>query len=447
MLTPSKDSLRSSFPLPPTPAYPGYPQPMPTSPHPDKTPNTTTPKNKKNAAETTVSSNHLFTTSSPLSVARPLDSPTSLPLDRFTAHASHLHQRPVSSRSNSNVIITSTLPTEDHHHHHHHGAHANTDLQGQRSAGPHPHAPSSSSSTSSSSMSVRSFQAQARNVVASWTGFGSTASPVDGPDGNSSSTGAHANHQQNRPSEMMAIAEARLFTQQLMHQQQDSRTSTGSVTGGRSVLGSVMGRGMGASTIGGGTGSGGHSSPVLGGDEPNEQTLLLTRPLWVQDQDAAACRICARTFNAVRRKVLYTKKDTDKGSVTLRFFSCAHIVVFLPTTLCVDCYPPPFIPYFFLLCTRWMGILDPAFPSHPNVFARFKQRWSGGATFCSGPSGVVSVLAIRAPRGCLLVWTMEYGEYLLLLRSSCMNYAQMAWQAQTTVVMPAVCLSFSSLIR
>ncbi|KAF8957082.1 hypothetical protein BGZ52_013335, partial [Haplosporangium bisporale] len=97
----------------------------------------------------------------------------------------------------------------------------------------------------------------------------------------------------------MAIAEARLFTQQLLHQQQDLRTSTGSVTGGRSVLGS-MGRG-GASTIGG-AGSGGHSSPVLGGDEPSEQTLLLTRPLWVQDQDAAACRICARTFNAVRRK-------------------------------------------------------------------------------------------------------------------------------------------------
>ncbi|KAI9239541.1 MAG: hypothetical protein BYD32DRAFT_410847 [Podila humilis] len=266
---------------------------MPTSPHPDKTPNTTTPKNKKNVAETTFSSNHLSTTS-PHSVARPLDSPTSLPLDRFTAHASHLHQRPVSSRSNSNVIITSTLPTEDHHHH---GAHANTGSQGQRAAGPHPHASSSSSSTSSSSsMSVRSFQAQARNVVASWTGFGSTASPVDGPDGNSAGA---PNQQQNRPSEMMAIAEARLFTQQLLHQQQDSRTSTGSVTGGRSVLGS-MGRG-GASTIGG-AGSGGHSSPVLGGDEPSEQTLLLTRPLWVQDQDAAACRICARTFNAVRRK-------------------------------------------------------------------------------------------------------------------------------------------------
>lgn len=348
MLTPSKDSLRSSFPLPPTPAYPGYPQPMPTSPHPDKTPNTTTPKNKKNAAETTVSSNHLSTTSSPQSVARPLDSPTSLPLDRFTAHASHLHQRPVSSRSNSNVIITSTLPTEDHHHHHH-GAHANTDLQGQRSAGPHPHAPSSSSSTSSSSMSVRSFQAQARNVVASWTGFGSTASPVDGPDGNNSSTGAHANHQQNRPSEMMAIAEARLFTQQLMHQQQDSRTSTGSVTGGRSVLGSVMGRGMGASTIGGGTGSGGHSSPVLGGDEPNEQTLLLTRPLWVQDQDAAACRICARTFNAVRRKVLYTKKDTDKGRVTLRFFPArTSLFFFQPPCALIVTHPLSF-PIFFSL--------------------------------------------------------------------------------------------------
>ncbi|KAG0029240.1 hypothetical protein BGZ82_008067 [Podila clonocystis] len=108
----------------------------------------------------------------------------------------------------------------------------------------------------------------------------------------------------------MAIAEARLFTQQLMqHQMQNQdlrRTSLTGSSSGRSLFGSVLGRGA-TSTIGGGgagtgTGSGGHSSPVLGSDEPSEQTLLLARPLWVQDQDAAACRICARTFNAVRRK-------------------------------------------------------------------------------------------------------------------------------------------------
>ncbi|KAF9297885.1 hypothetical protein BGZ74_009606 [Mortierella antarctica] len=116
----------------------------------------------------------------------------------------------------------------------------------------------------------------------------------------------------------MAIAEARLFTQQLMQQQmqnQDLRRTSLTESSGRSLFGSVLGRGAAASTIGGGggggtgtgtggteTGSGGHSSPVLGGDDPSEQTLLLARPLWVQDQDAAACRICTRTFNAVRRK-------------------------------------------------------------------------------------------------------------------------------------------------
>ncbi|KAF9309034.1 hypothetical protein BG003_010288 [Podila horticola] len=117
----------------------------------------------------------------------------------------------------------------------------------------------------------------------------------------------------------MAIAEARLFTQQLMQQQMQNqdlrRTSLTGSSSGRSLFGSVLGRGAATSTIGGGgggtgtggtgtgAGSGGHSSPVIGGDEPSEQTLLLARPLWVQDQDAAACRICARTFNAVRRKV------------------------------------------------------------------------------------------------------------------------------------------------
>ncbi|KAG0027631.1 hypothetical protein BGZ81_005437 [Podila clonocystis] len=162
----------------------------------------------------------------------------------------------------------------------------------------------------SSSLSVRSFQAQARNVVASLTGFGSAS--TDDASGVENGNGSVAQiHQAHQPqSEMMAIAEARLFTQQLMqHQMQNQdlrRTSLTGSSSGRSLFGSVLGRGA-TSTIGGGgagtgTGSGGHSSPVLGSDEPSEQTLLLARPLWVQDQDAAACRICARTFNAVRRK-------------------------------------------------------------------------------------------------------------------------------------------------
>ncbi|KAK3820902.1 MAG: FYVE zinc finger-domain-containing protein [Linnemannia elongata] len=149
---------------------------------------------------------------------------------------------------------------------------------------------------------------------------------------------------------MTALAEARLFAQQLHQQQQqqqlqqqqyqqlgnnsltqsglqliynnsnnnnnnnnysyagsnngDSRRS--SMTGARSTAGSVMSGRL--SALGGGVGGG--TSPVLGGgvvhfsggDEPAEQTLLLARPYWVPDQDAAACRICAKGFNAVRRK-------------------------------------------------------------------------------------------------------------------------------------------------
>ncbi|KAG0321059.1 hypothetical protein BGZ97_012220 [Linnemannia gamsii] len=154
--------------------------------------------------------------------------------------------------------------------------------------------------------------------------------------------------QQQSPSQMTALAEARLFAQQLHQQQQqqqlqqeqnqhlgnsnafaqsglqlnhnnnnsinynyassssgDSRRS--SMTGARSTAGSAMSGRL--STLGGGAGGG--TSPVLGGglihisggDEPAEQTLLLARPYWVPDQDAAACRICAKGFNAVRRKI------------------------------------------------------------------------------------------------------------------------------------------------
>ncbi|KAG0258802.1 hypothetical protein BG011_003060 [Mortierella polycephala] len=118
-------------------------------------------------------------------------------------------------------------------------------------------------------------------------------------------------------SQMIALTQARLFAQQLQQQQQhhknvnqtaDHRDASRRISwisaSSRSVVGSMMsGQGNAAvSTIGG-------ASPLLGGgqgrfnnDEPAEQTLLLVRPVWVQDQDAAACHICARTFNAVRRK-------------------------------------------------------------------------------------------------------------------------------------------------
>ncbi|KAG0375593.1 hypothetical protein BGX24_008883 [Mortierella sp. AD032] len=157
--------------------------------------------------------------------------------------------------------------------------------------------------------------------------------------------------QRQSPSQMTALAEARLFAQQLHQQQQqqlqlqhqqqyqqhgnnssaqsglqlnfnnnnnnnysyassnngDSRRS--SMTGVRSTAGSVM-SGRLSTLGGGGGGSAGGTSPVLGGgvvnisggDEPAEQTLLLARPYWVPDQDAAACRICTKGFNAVRRK-------------------------------------------------------------------------------------------------------------------------------------------------
>ncbi|KAF9197782.1 hypothetical protein BGZ49_001634 [Haplosporangium sp. Z 27] len=134
------------------------------------------------------------------------------------------------------------------------------------------------------------------------------------------------NYEQNS-SKIIALNEARVFSQQLQlqlqqqqqqqqlniyqqgqNQQKDqsdsSRRTSWMGLGSRSVIGSMMSaRGSTAASSVGGT------SPVLGGgggsvngDELTEQTLLLVRPVWVQDQDAAACRICARTFSAVRRK-------------------------------------------------------------------------------------------------------------------------------------------------
>ncbi|KAG0006839.1 hypothetical protein BGZ80_005122, partial [Entomortierella chlamydospora] len=129
------------------------------------------------------------------------------------------------------------------------------------------------------------------------------------------------NYEQNSP-RAIALNEARVFSQQLQQQQQQqqqqqiqshqqvdqsdvSRRTSWTGIGPRSVIGSMMNARVStaASTIGG-------TSPVLGGgggsvngDEPTEQTLLLVRPVWVQDQDAAACRICSRTFSAVRRKI------------------------------------------------------------------------------------------------------------------------------------------------
>ncbi|KAF9402985.1 hypothetical protein BGX21_007730 [Mortierella sp. AD011] len=124
------------------------------------------------------------------------------------------------------------------------------------------------------------------------------------------------NYEQNSP-QAIALNEARVFSQQLQQQQQQqiqshqqidqsdvSRRTSWTGIGPRSVIGSIMNARVStaASTVGG-------TSPILGGgggsvngDEPTEQTLLLVRPVWVQDQDAAACRICTRTFSAVRRK-------------------------------------------------------------------------------------------------------------------------------------------------
>ncbi|KAG0066922.1 hypothetical protein BGZ89_006753 [Linnemannia elongata] len=193
--------------------------------------------------------------------------------------------------------------------------------------------PNSSSSTSSSLAS--SFNG--RNVGHS----NPTLHHNQQEEQNSQQQQQQQNSQQRQsPSQMTALAEARLFAQQLHQQQQqhyqqlgnnsltqsglqliynnnnnnnynyassnngDSRRS--SMTGARSTAGSVMSGRL--STLGGGVGGG--TSPVLGGgvihfsggDEPAEQTLLLARPYWVPDQDAAACRICAKGFNAVRRK-------------------------------------------------------------------------------------------------------------------------------------------------
>ncbi|KAG0290253.1 hypothetical protein BGZ96_006301 [Linnemannia gamsii] len=193
-----------------------------------------------------------------------------------------------------------------------------------------------SSLSSSSSSSISSF-------IASHVGLSSPTLHHDQQQQQKELHYSQQQHQQQQqsPSQMTALAEARLFAQQLNQQQQqqqlqqqqnqhlgnnnsfiqsglqlnynnnyassnsgDSRRS--SMTGARSTAGSVMSGRL--STLGGGVAGG--TSPVLGGgvlhisggDEPAEQTLLLARPYWVPDQDAAACRICAKGFNAVRRK-------------------------------------------------------------------------------------------------------------------------------------------------
>lgn len=125
-------------------------------------------------------------------------------------------------------------------------------------------------------------------------------------------TQSHGRH----ASQAIALTEARLFAQQLHHQQphqgqpQDTFRRISMVgTGPRSVVAaSTSGRGSTAASTAAsivGIGGVGGTSPVLsGGDESTEHTLLLVRPTWVLDQDAAACQICVRTFNAVRRKVM-----------------------------------------------------------------------------------------------------------------------------------------------
>jgi len=142
----------------------------------------------------------------------------------------------------------------------------------------------------------------------------------------------------------IALVQARLFSQQLMKQQQSRYQRhppqqqppigpRSSFSGGlrgvgigepdfgegeRPAVGSVMsGRpgSIAASSLGG-------SSPVLGSvavEGRTEQTLLLVRPPWVQDQDVSACHICARTFNTMRRKVCLV----------------------LPTMLCIVGVAPP----------------------------------------------------------------------------------------------------------
>ncbi|KAF9430211.1 hypothetical protein BGZ94_007916 [Podila epigama] len=145
------------------------------------------------------------------------------------------------------------------------------------------------------------------------------------------------------------MAEARLFTQQLHqqqlnqqqqhqsfdqqqprqeHQQHLRRTSmTGSVSGGgRSLFGSILAAGRGT-TSGASTVASGHVASG-GIEEPSEQTLLLARPLWVQDQDASACRICARSFNAVRRKIGGESEKLAQTAIAvaagiLRWSACA----------------------------------------------------------------------------------------------------------------------------
>ncbi|KAF9361773.1 hypothetical protein BGX34_006925 [Mortierella sp. NVP85] len=103
-------------------------------------------------------------------------------------------------------------------------------------------------------------------------------------------------------SQAIILSATRLFAQQL----QDPTRRAGIVrTGPRSIASTSMsGRGTAASTAASIVRG---SSPALGnggvrGDEPFEHTLLLVRPTWVLDQDAAACQICVKSFNTMRRK-------------------------------------------------------------------------------------------------------------------------------------------------
>ncbi|CAO3570669.1 unnamed protein product [Mortierella alpina] len=234
-------------------------------------------------------------------VSSPLSSPTNPHLERFSAPSPSLsfaHLQSSQLKSNSSI-------------------HATDSYQKNKSSPENvvvevlPNSSSVSSTSSSHSSSSN------RNVASS------RARTLPPPPPQAQQAKAQSESQ----TQMIALAEARVFAQQLhqqqlqqqQHQQQHLHQQSpnqfmshldasrrGSLTGARphSVVGSlVSGRGSTAASAA----VDGSLSPVLrgggvGGDEPAEQTLLLVRPVWVQDQDAAACRICARAFNAVRRK-------------------------------------------------------------------------------------------------------------------------------------------------
>jgi len=215
----------------------------------------------------------------PHSVSSPQSSPTNSHLHRFTTP-----QSPVSAVHDANLSNHATdTPIENSKRFSQGGKSATDSMSVDPNTVRNWPSPASASSSTSGQFSID------RNVTISG---GVAQSPYQAQ--------GHGRHS----SQAIILSATRLFAQQL---QDPTRRASMVRAGPRSIASTSMsGRGTAASTAASIVRG---SSPALGnggvrGDEPFEHTLLLVRPTWVLDQDAAACQICVKSFNTMRRKVM-----------------------------------------------------------------------------------------------------------------------------------------------